>query len=100
MALIACPECRSQVSSSAAACPQCGHPLGTPHTAVKNRSTAALLAFFLGGLGIHKFYLGRPGMGVLYALFCWTFIPMVLGLLESIVYISHSDAAFQQKYAR
>lgn len=27
MALIACPECGRQVSSAAASCPHCGHPL-------------------------------------------------------------------------
>lgn len=27
MALINCPECQSQVSSAAAACPKCGHPM-------------------------------------------------------------------------
>lgn len=32
----------------------------------KEKSTALLLAIFVGGLGIHKFYLGETGMGVLY----------------------------------
>jgi len=27
---------------------------------MKNKTTAILLAFFLGGIGIHKFYLSRP----------------------------------------
>ena len=27
MAIVACPECKGQVSSSAAACPHCGHPM-------------------------------------------------------------------------
>jgi TM2 domain-containing membrane protein YozV len=30
----------------------------------KSKSTAALLAFFLGGLGIHRFYLGYNGIGI------------------------------------
>jgi TM2 domain-containing membrane protein YozV len=29
----------------------------------KSKSTAALLAFFLGGAGIHRFYLGYTGIG-------------------------------------
>ncbi|MGM9508565.1 TM2 domain-containing protein [Larkinella sp. GY13] len=37
---------------------------------MKSKSTAALLAFFLGGLGIHKFYLRQTGWGVAYLLFC------------------------------
>lgn len=28
MALVSCPECRTQISDSALMCPKCGHPLG------------------------------------------------------------------------
>ena len=41
-----------------------------------------LLALFLGGFGIHHFYLRRTGLGVLYACFCWTPIPWILGFVE------------------
>ena len=37
---------------------------GTP----KNKWVAFLLCFFLGGLGAHKFYEGKIGMGILYLL--------------------------------
>mgnify|MGYP005860515869 CR=1 FL=1 len=33
---------------------------------MKSTITAYLLLIFLGMLGIHKFYLGRAGMGLLY----------------------------------
>lgn len=34
----------------------------------KSRMTALLLAIFLGGLGVHRFYAGKIGSGVLYLL--------------------------------
>lgn len=52
---------------------------------VVNKLTYCLLAGLLGGLGIHKFYSGRIGMGIVYILFCWTAIPSVIGLIECII---------------
>jgi len=49
----------------------------------KSVSTYALLAFFLGGFGAHKFYFGQIGIGVLYAIFIWTFIPSIVALIET-----------------
>jgi TM2 domain-containing membrane protein YozV len=49
----------------------------------KNPTTAVLLALFLGGLGAHKFYMGQTGMGILYLLFCWTYIPSIIALIEA-----------------
>ena len=37
---------------------------------MKSKTTAVLLAFFLGGLGLHKFYLGKTFQGFLYLIFC------------------------------
>lgn len=62
------------------------------------RTTAAFLAFFLGGIGMHKFYLGQPIMGLLYLVCCMTFIPAIIGLLESMVLFGMSDADFEKKY--
>lgn len=39
MALIHCPECGKEVSSSAVACPNCGHPLGVLETPTVVRET-------------------------------------------------------------
>jgi TM2 domain-containing membrane protein YozV len=67
-------------------------------TVPKSRSVAVLLAMLLGGLGLHKFYLDSPGWGVIYLLFCWTFIPAIIGFFEGITYLSMSDQVFQEKY--
>ena len=66
--------------------------------ASKDRITAGLLALFLGGLGVHKFYLGRPVQGVLFILFCWTFIPMIIGAVEGIYYLVMSEHLWAVRY--
>ena len=64
----------------------------------RNRSIAALLAIFLGGIGAHKFYIGQTAQGVLYLLFFWTFIPAFIGLVEGVIYLTMTDDAFAAKY--
>lgn len=64
---------------------------------MKNRYIAALLAFFLGGLGVHKFYLGK-WTGVFYLLLCWTWLPSIIALIEGIMYLVNSEDAFNEKY--
>ena len=49
----------------------------------KDEVIGVLLAVFLGGLGIHHFYLRRDGLGLLYLVFCWTGIPMVIAWIEA-----------------
>jgi len=53
---------------------------------------------FLGGFGIHKFYLGRIGWGIVYLLFCWTAIPFILGVIEGILLLVMSEQDFNRKY--
>lgn len=60
--------------------------------------TAMLLAIFLGGLGLHKFYLGKVGWGILYLIFCWTFIPALLGLFEGIYLLTMKKENFKRIY--
>lgn len=70
----------------------------SPAWPIKNKIVAGLLGIFLGGLGIHKFYLGKIGQGIVYILFCWTFIPAVIGFIEGIVYLCSNDENFQLKH--
>lgn len=65
---------------------------------MKKREIAALFAFLLGGLGVHKFYLNQIVLGIVYLIFCWTFIPALIGLIEGIILLTMSDAEFYNKY--
>lgn len=69
-----------------------------PSTGGKSKTVAAVLAIFLGGLGIHKFYLKQPGWGIAYIIFCWTYIPAIIGFIEGIMYLCMSDENFDYKY--
>ena len=64
----------------------------------KSKTIAGLLAFFLGGIGAHKFYLEKWGQGILYLLFCWTFIPAIISFFEAIYYWTRSDEDFARRY--
>ena len=53
----------------------------------KSKTTALLLCFFFGGLGIHRFYLGKTGTGLL-MLFTlggfgiWTLIDFIMLIMK------------------
>lgn len=64
---------------------------------MKSRFIAALLAFFLGGLGIHKFYLGK-WCGIFYLIFCWTYIPTIISFIEGILFLTNGEDNFNRKY--
>lgn len=67
---------------------------------MKSKYVAAALAICLGGLGAHKFYLGKKGQGVLYLflLLVWIWIPVILGIIEGIMYLTKSQADFDAEY--
>lgn len=65
---------------------------------MKHRGIAIALAIFLGGLGIHRFYIGRVWSGIVYVLFCWTFIPAVISIIEVVRWSFMSDAKFSSLY--
>lgn len=90
--------------------------LGQRPTSVadKNRVVAALLAFFLGGLGVHKFYLGKNQAGAIMLVLTMVGLltsivliglPILFGVgavafVECIIYLLTSDEEFDAKYVR
>jgi TM2 domain-containing membrane protein YozV len=96
-----CYECGELIRIRAEICPKCGvrQPIvhatsGLPSGG--NRLVATLFAMFLGGFGIHKFYLGQIGLGIVYLLFCWTFIPAIVGFIEGIIFLTMTDEPSMQ----
>jgi TM2 domain-containing membrane protein YozV/cold shock CspA family protein len=73
----------------------------------KSKIAAGLLAILLGGLGIHKFYLGYAGAGIIMLLlFIFGFILLgiptviisIIALVEGIIYLTKSDEEFYETY--
>ena len=75
----------------------------------KNRYIAALLSFFLGSWGIHKFYLGKNTAGII-MLLCgtigWIFLaipPLIIWMIsfiETIIYLVKTDQSFYEDYVQ
>ena len=64
----------------------------------RSKRLAVILAIFLGGLGIHKFYLNKPRLGILYVLRWWTYVPAIVGVVEGLRYLRMSDEAWAARY--
>ena len=121
-----CFECGDLIDRDAPACPRCGAsqpdigvqaaPVADaeddltpyevamgprparPRAANRSKVVAALFALFTGIFGLHKFYLGRPAAGALYLVFCWTFIPAVIGFFEGLELLAMSEDRFAALY--
>jgi TM2 domain-containing membrane protein YozV len=65
---------------------------------MRTKSTAIILCFFGGWLGVHKFYLGQNVAGILYLLFFWTCIPSLIAFVEFFILVLMSDTEFNTKY--
>lgn len=67
----------------------------------ENKKLAAgLLGIFLGGFGIHKFYLGYTKEGVMQIIGTVVTCGMasIIGFIEGIIYLTKSDEEFYETY--
>lgn len=100
-----CPSCGQPTAPNAAVCVRCGVALTAPVPAGEQKSklVAGLLGLFLGGYGVHNFYLGYTGkavaqlvisvLGVLLAFITFGIPNMAVGiwvLIESIMILCGS----------
>lgn len=69
-----------------------------PASPSKDKLVTGILAILLGTFGIHKFYLGQIGWGIVYLCLSWTGITGLIGLVEGIIYLTTSDDEFHQRY--
>lgn len=88
------------------AAPTAVAPAARPAAVVndRNKYVAALLAFFLGYLGLHRFYTGRKGSAVLMLVMSITVIGLLVtlpwSLVDTIRYLMMSDREFAASYPR
>ncbi len=65
----------------------------------EKKLVAGLLGILLGGLGIHKFYLGYIGEGIIQIILSFLCgIGGLIGLIEGIIYLTKTDQEFVETY--
>jgi len=77
--------------------PEGGYPIAGSQ---KSKLTAGLLGIFLGGIGIHRFYLGYTGIGIVMivvSLCTWGIAGSIWGLIEGIMIITGNGITTDSK---
>ena len=87
-----CPNCGKETNPNADFCVNCGMQLKNLAVNGKSKVAAGILGILLGGLGIHRMYLGYVGIGIL-QLFLSIFtcgISSLWGFIEGILILCGS----------
>ncbi len=69
-----------------------------PADTANTKMVAGILAIVIGSLGIHKFYLGFTGAGIIMILLSCVGVSWIIGIIEGIIYLTKSDEEFVQTY--
>ena len=80
-----CPNCGNPTVPGAAVCTSCGANLNVVSAESKSKLVAGLLGIFLGGLGVHNFYLGYTGKAIAQILLSCIGVGAIWGLIEGIL---------------
>lgn len=92
-----CVKCGAGLYDGMTHCPKCY--AAQPRYSRKSKVTAGFLALFLGGFGIHRFYLGQ-WWGVFYLLFALTAIPGLIAFIEAFVFWFTPRERWERKYGQ
>ena len=91
-----CRQCGSQMSVEQRVCTNCGASIVVGGG--RSKVVAGFLAFFLGGFGIHRFYLGQ-WWGIFYIPFYFLFfLSSLVSLVEAIYFWACSKERWDEKY--
>ena len=75
-----------------------------PRSRGKNKYVAAILSFLFGVLGVHRFYLGRTGTGILMVILSLTVVGLIVtglwSLIDTIRYLVMPEEEFDIRYNR